>query len=438
MQRGLNYARRGFATSSASKRVVVVDGARIPFTMAGTTYSKYLAVDLQRFALKGLMDKTALDPNLVDYILCGTVIQETRTSNIAREAALGAGFPTNVACHTITMACISSNQCITTGAEKILAGQADVVVCGGTETFSDVPIRFSKPIRKRFLGAAKAMKKGPMGALSLLRGLKLKDLAPEAPAIANFTTGEVMGHSSDRLSARFDVSRTDQDEFAVRSHHRAAAAHAEGLYKDEIIPVDGMTEENGIKGDTSMEKMGKLKPAFIKPHGTHTAANSSYLTDGASACLIMSEDMAKKLGYKPKAYLHSWTYVASDPFEELLLGPTYATNKVLSQAGLTLNDMGVVEIHEAFAGQVLSNVAAMGSERFAQDHLPGGKMVGKIDWDRTNTLGGSLSLGHPFGATGARLVTTVANRLQREDQKYGLLTACADGGLATAAILEKC
>lgn len=310
-----------------------------------------MAVDLGRFALKGLLTKTALDPSMIDYLYYGSVIQETRTSNIAREASMGAGIPFSVPSHTVTQACISANHAITSGAEKIMAGLADIVVAGGVETFSDVPIRFSKPIRQRLLQLNKAMKKGPMGALGLLKGLKLSDLAPEAPAIANFTTGEVMGNSSDRLAAKFGVSRQDQDEFAVLSHHRAAKAHAEGLYKDEIVPVDGKVTENGIKGDTSVEKMGKLSPAFIKPHGTHTAANSSFLTDGASASLIMSEEKALELGYKPKAYLRSWSYVGVDPFEELLLGPTFATQKVLKAMNLQLSDIGVIEFHEAFAGQ---------------------------------------------------------------------------------------
>jgi acetyl-CoA acyltransferase len=247
-------------------------------------------------------------------------LQDVTTSNIAREAGMGAGIPFSVPSHTVTQACISANQAITSGAEKILAGQADIVLAGGAETFSDVPIRYSKKVRERLLKANKLMKGGPMALLPLLKGLSLKDLAPEAPAIANFTTGEVMGHSSDRLAAKFGVSRQDQDQFCVDSHLRAAKAHADGLYKCELIPVDGNVTENGIKGDTSMEKVGALKPAFIKPHGTHTAANSSFLTDGASACLIMSEEKALAMGYKPKAYIRSWTYVGVDPFEELLLG----------------------------------------------------------------------------------------------------------------------
>ena len=240
------------------------------------------------------------------------------------------------------------------GAEKIISGQADIVVAGGCETFSDVPIRFSKPIRQRLLGLNKAMKKGVMGGLGLLKGLTLKDLAPESPAIANYTTGEVMGHSSDRLAAKFGVSRKDQDEFTVMSHLRAAKAHADGLYTSEIVPVDGKVLENGIKGDTSYEKVSKLSPAFTKPHGTHTAANSSFLTDGASAVLIMSEEKALELGYKPKAYIRNWAYVGVDPFDELLLGPTFAIKKILSDAKLSLSDIGVIEFHEAFAGLLMS------------------------------------------------------------------------------------
>lgn len=427
----------GRSFSTKQRNVVLVDGVRIPFTLAGSVYGDYMAVDLGRIALKGLLTKTALDPKLIDYLYYGTVIQETRTSNIAREAAMGAGIPFSVPSHTVTQACISSNQAITTGVEKILAGQADIIVAGGVETFSDVPIRFSRPIRKRLLQVGKASKKGMMGYLGLLKGLQLKDLAPEAPAIQNYTTGEVMGSSNDRLAAKFGISRKDQDEFAVLSHVRAAAAHKNGLYKDEVIPVDGSVTENGIKADTTYEKMSKLKPAFIKPHGTATAANSSFLTDGASATLIMSEERALQLGFKPKAYIRAWSYVGVDPFDELLLGPTFATSRVLQQMNLSLADIGVIEFHEAFAGQVLANMTAMGSEAFAKERLPGGKVIGKFDMDKVNTQGGSLALGHPFGATGARLATTAANRLQREGQRYALLTACADGGLAHACILER-
>jgi acetyl-CoA acyltransferase len=239
------------------------------------------------------------------------------------------------------------------------------------------------------------------------------------------------------MSARFGISRREQDEYTVLSHQRAAKAHADGLYVKELVPVDGKVAENGIKADSTIEKVGKLPAAFIKPHGTHTAANSSFLTDGASAVLLMSEEKALQLGYKPLSYVHSWTYVGLDPFEELLLGPTFAVEKVLRQAKLTLNDIGVIEFHEAFAGQVLSNMAAMDSKKFAEERFASKTPVGRMDMAKVNTQGGSLSLGHPFGATGGRLVTTASNRLQRENQRYALLAACADGGLAHACVLER-
>lgn len=427
--------RRAFGSAAASKNIVVVDGIRLPFAMQSTIYNDLLAVDLQRHALKALLTKTALDPALIDYVLCGTVIQETKTSNIAREASMGAGIPLSVPSHTVTQACISSSVAICTAAEKILAGQADIVVAGGVETFSDVPIRFSRKVRQKLIGAPKAMKKGPAGALELLKGLGLNDLAPEAPAIANYTTGEVMGVSSDRLSQKFGVSREEMDHFTVRSHGNASKAHAEKWYEGEVMPWNGSTEENGIKPST-YEKVSSLKPAFVKPYGTHTAANSSFLTDGASASLIMSEEKALELGYKPMAYIRDWAFVACDPFEELLLGPTYGAKKCLDAMNLDMKDIGVFEIHEAFAGQVLSNLTAMNSDKFAEEK-GWGKKIGEIDQSKMNTKGGSLSLGHPFGATGSRLVTTASRRLQQEEERFALLAACADGGLGHAAILER-
>jgi acetyl-CoA acyltransferase len=427
---------RGGGSTKGQKNIVVVDGVRMPFAMQSTKYNDYLAVDLSRLAMKGLLTKTALDPSLIDYVEWGTVIMETKTSNIAREASMGAGIPLDVPSHTVTQACISSSVAVCSAAEKIMAGQADVVLCGGVETFSDVPIRFQRPVRQRMIAAPKAMKKGFGGVQKLLKGLKMSDLAPEAPAIANYTTGEVMGVSSDRLSAKFGVSREEMDRLAVLSHQTAAKAHAEGFYKGEVLEFKGSSEENGIKGDSSYEKVSKLKPAFIKPHGTHTAGNSSFLTDGASASLIMSEDRALELGFKPLAYIRDWAFVACDPFEELLLGPTYGAHKCLTSMGLTMKDIGVFEIHEAFAGQVLANLTAMNSQAFADEKL-GGKVVGEVDQSKMNTKGGSLALGHPFGATGSRLVTTAARRLQAEGERFAMLAACADGGLGHCAILER-
>ncbi|CAN0054438.1 unnamed protein product [Ascophyllum nodosum] len=432
--------RRALSSSSTSRsrKPVFVDGARIPFVTSGTAYKNLLAVDLGRLALRGLLNRNPeLDPKHIDYILYGTVIQESRTSNIAREAALGAGIPDSVPSHTISQACISANQAICNGAEKIMAGTADVIVAGGCETFSDLPIRLSKPMRSRLIDLGKARKKGVTGLLGLLNGLRMKDMSLETPAIANYTTGEVMGHSSDRLSGRFGISRSDQDEFSLRSHQNAAKAHADGIYHEEIIPVNGSTEENGIKGDSTLEKLGSLKPAFVKPHGTHTAANSSFLSDGAAAALLASEGRALEMGLTPRSSLKSWTFMAVDPFDDLLLGPAFCAAKVLDDAGLTLKDIDVFEIHEAFAGQVLSNLAAMDSTEFAQKSMGRSEKLGEVPMEKLNVHGGSLSIGHPFGATGVRLVATATNRLHREGGRYALVAACADGGLGHACIIER-
>lgn len=414
---------------------VFIDGVRIPFQPSGTAYNDLMAYDLQRLALKGLIKKTALRAEHVDYVMCGTVLQEVKTANIAREASVAAGFSVTTPAHTVTQACISANQAICGGASFIRAGQYDVVVAGGVETFSDVPIRYARPLRKALIAAPK-VKSGLPGYLKLLRGLSLKDLAPEAPAIANFATGEVMGHNADRLADRFGISRRAQDEFALRSHANAAKAHADGIYADEIVPVNGSTAEGGIR-ESTLDKLASLKPAFVKPYGTVTAANSSYLTDGASACLLMSEAKARELGYAPKAYVRDYVFVSQDPYEDLLLGPAYAVYKLLKKAGLGLADIDVIEFHEAFAAQVLANLAALDSDAFAKKQLGGWDKVGAVDFTKFNVHGGSLSIGHPFGATGTRLVTTVANRLIREGGRFGLLAACADGGVGHAALIER-
>lgn len=400
-----------------------------------------MAYDLGRMAISGLLARNDLDPSTIDQVIMGTVIQEVKTSNVARESALGAGIPNTVPAHTVSMACISSNQAITSGMEMIRSGQAKIVLAGGTETMSDIPVRFKKKFRQKVLDARKY--KSPIEFLKFFKGLGIKDFLPELPAIAEFSTGETMGKSADRMAARFGVSRSDQDEFAMRSHHLAAKATEEGLLKQEVLetPIppkfDLVTQDNGFRADTTMEKLGKLRPAFIKPHGTITAGNASFLTDGASASLMMDEQTALDLGLKPKAYLREYVYVSQDPGDELLLGPAYATPKVLDRMELSLDDIDVFEVHEAFAGQVLAVLNALDSDEFAKKSLGKNQKVGQIPMDKMNTLGGSLSLGHPFGATGVRLVTTAANRLIREDGKYALVTACAAGGQGHAIVLER-
>ena len=420
---------------------VLVDGIRTPFLKSGTAYNDLMAYDLGRYAIQGLLARNNVDPKTIDRVIMGNVIQEVRTSNIARESALGAGIPNTVPAFTVALACISSNQAIASGVDLIRSGQAKIIVAGGTETMSDIPVRFKKKFRQKVLAARKY--KSPLDFLKFVKGLGFKDLLPELPAIAEFSTGETMGKSADRMAARFSISRNDQDEFAMRSHHMAAKATDTGLLENELFPVkvppkfEVVRTDNGFRADTSMEKLTKLRPAFIKPHGTITAGNSSFLTDGASASFIMEEQTALNLGLQPKAYLREYNFVSQDPKDELLLGPAYATPKVLDQMGLSLKDIDVFELHEAFAGQVLAVLAALDSESFAKKSLGRDSKIGLIPMDKLNTMGGSLSLGHPFGATGVRLVTTAANRLEHEDGKYALVTACAAGGQGHAIILER-
>lgn len=395
--------------------------------------------ELARHALLGLLQKTGISKDIIDYIVYGTVIQEVKTSNIGREAALAAGFSDKTPAHTVTMACISSNQAITTGIGMIAAGVYDVIVAGGVEFMSDVPIRHSRKMRSLLLRVNRA--KTPAQRLSLIATIRPDFFAPELPAVAEFSSGETMGHSADRLAAAFGASRQEQDDYALRSHRLAAAAQEKGYFTD-LIPVkvdgkDGLVEkDNGIRVSTP-EQLAKLKPAFVKPHGTITAANASFLTDGASACLVMTEAKAKELGLKPKAYLRDFTYVAQDPVDQLLLGPTYGIPKILDKAGLKINDIDTWEIHEAFAGQILANLKAMDSDWFAQTYLGRQTKVGTPDLNKWNMWGGSLSIGHPFAATGVRLAMHTANRLVREDGQIGVISACAAGGQGVAMLLER-
>uniref|UniRef100_A0A8I3Q5Q9 Trifunctional enzyme subunit beta, mitochondrial n=1 Tax=Canis lupus familiaris TaxID=9615 RepID=A0A8I3Q5Q9_CANLF len=403
------------------RNIVVVDGVRIPFLQSGTSYKDLMPHDLARAAFSGLLHRTNVSKDVVDYIIFGTVIQEVKTSNVAREAALGAGFSDKTPAHTVTMACISANQAMITGVGLIASGQCDVVVAGGVELMSDVPIVIQEEIRKMMLDLNKAKTLGQR--LSLLSKFRLNFLSPELPAVAEFSTSETMGHSADRLAAAFAVSRADQDEYALRSHSLAKKAQDEGLLSD-IVPFkvpgkDTVTKDNDIR-PSSLEQMAKLKPAFIKPYGTVTTANSSFLTDGASAMLIMAEEKALAMGYKLKVYLR----------------PTYATPKVLEKAGLTLNDIDAFEFHEAFSGQILANFKAMDSDWFAQNYMGRKTKVGSPPLEKFNNWGGSLSLGHPFGATGCRLVMAGANRLRKEGGQYGLVAACAAGGQGHAMIVE--
>lgn len=421
------------------KNIVLVDGIRTPFLMSGTQYSKLMPHDLARHALIGIAKKTGIPKEIVDYIVYGTVIQEVKTSNIAREAALAAGYSDKTPGHTVTMACISSNVAMTSAIGLIASGAYEVILAGGVEFMSDVPIRHSRKMRNLMLKANKA--KSLQQRLGLIASLRPDYFVPDLPAVAEFSSGETMGHSADRLAAAFGATRQEQDEYALRSHTLAQKAFEKGYFTDMMpITISGVNttidRDNGIRVSTP-EQLAKLKPAFIKPHGTVTAANASFLTDGASAALIMTESKAKELGLKPKAYLRDFIYVSQDPVDQLLLSPAYATPIVLQRSGLQLKEIDVWELHEAFAGQIVANLKALDSDWFAKKYMKRDSKVGAPDLNKFNMWGGSLSIGHPFAATGVRLAMHAANRLVREDGQFGLIAACAAGGQGVAMILER-
>lgn len=428
-----------FATDDRSP--VFVAGCRTPFLRSGTDYKNLMAYDLARIALKGLLHQAPVGHNEIGSVIFGCVLNPPKTTNVAREAMIGAGLALDIPAHTVTMACISGSQAITQAADLIARGQAEAVIAGGTECLSDIPILLKRPLRQK-LSELKKLKK-PLDYLRWLAGIRPSHFLPEIPQIAEFSTGLTMGQSADRLAARWNVARDAQDRFALRSHQAAARAIREDLLGDELltttVPPDFrvVRADNGVRADTSIEKLRELQPAFYPEYGTITAGNSSFLSDGAAATLLMSRGRARELGCTPTARLMSYAYVGCDPLDELLLGPAYAIPKVLEATGLTLGDIDVFEFHEAFAGQVLANLEALNSDRFGRQKLGRDRAVGEVPMDRLNTLGGSLSLGHPFGATGIRLLVTCCNRLQKEDGRFGIIASCAAGGLGHALVVER-
>ena len=418
-------------------KVFFIDGVRTPFQLSGTGYKNTEAYNLAAYSLNSLNKKMNFNiKKNVDNIIFGNVIQDSKTTNIARESMLVTNFENRIPSNTVTMACISSNKAITDGFNDILTGKSASVIAGGVETMSDLPIKLSKPIRKLMFESRKW--KTNIEKLKGISTLKLKDIGVEIPSITEFSTNETMGYSADKLSQKWNVSRQEQDNFALRSHQLASKAGKEGNLTDVIpINVPSLVEkDNIIKHSTNITKLESLKPAFIKKFGTITAGNSSSLTDGASCCLLSNEKYLEKHNIKPKSQIIDYVYYGTNPKNELLLGPAYATSLLLNKNNLTLNDIDVFEIHEAFAGQVLANLNALDSQNFA-DNLNTNKL-GLIPIDKINCWGGSLSLGHPFGATGVRLLTMASNRLIKEKGELALITACAAGGLGHAMIIKNC
>jgi len=399
------------------------------------------AYDLAREAINNLKHRHPFLEQDCDMVTMGSVIQNASTSNIAREAMIGAGLDLNTPAYSVTMACISANVAITNTATAIQAGAIKTGIAGGVESSSDAPVRISHKLKKTLLQAQKA--KGIKGMWQVFKDFKFKSLAPEAPAIAEFSTGLTMGADADQLAAKFNVSRQQQDEFALRSHQNAAAAWEAGVFDQEVCPMpippkfEVVKQDDTFYANSSLEKLSQLKPAFVRPHGTITAGNASPITDGAAVSLLMDLDEAKARKLNPKVVIEGFTFSGQNPHGELLLGPAYTIPKLMNEAGLKIEDIDVYEIHEAFAGQVLANLAALQDETFCRESLGLDGAFGEIPMEKINTQGGSLSLGHPFGATGSRLLTSATRRLLESKGKYALISACAAGGLGSSILLKK-
>jgi acetyl-CoA acyltransferase len=422
-------------------KTAIVAGCRTPFVRSGTLFADLKAIELGKLAVRDALARSGLKGAAVDHLVYGTVVHDTQAPNIAREVGLGT-LPKSVPAFTVSRACASANQAITDAVQLIETGQAEVVIAGGSESLSHIPITVSDRLSKSLVSAARA--KTFRQKLAAFAGIRPRDLLPVQPAIAEVTTGETMGQAAERMAKENKIGRESQDDWALRSHRLAASATKDGRLEAEIVPVyvppdyeTVVVNDNGIRTDTTLEKLGMLPPVFDRKHGSVTAGNSSPLTDGASALVLMHEARARAEGIRPLGFVRSWAWTALDPAAQLLQGPAYAAPLALDRAGLSMKDIGLMEMHEAFAAQVLSNLQALASRDFATKELGRSQAVGHPDPDRINVMGGSIAIGHPFGATGGRLTLTILNEMARRDLQFGLVTVCAAGGLGFAMVLER-
>ena len=426
---------------ASGRRVAIIAGVRTPFARAGTVLKGLTAIELGKLAVAELIQRTSLEGRLVEGVVFGTVVPSVLAPNIGREISLMPMFSRNCEAYTVSRACASANQAITDAADQILLGYHDVLIAGGAESLSNIPILHSRSMSEKLMALSRA--KNVAARVGIAGSIRPRDLVPVTPAIAEASTGETMGQSAEKMAKINRISREAQDQFALRSHRLSAAATDDGRLTAEMFTVyvppryeQSISTDNGIRTDTSIDALAALRPVFDRRYGSVTAGNSSPLTDGASAVLLMSEERARTLGYRPLALVRSYAYAAVDPAEQLLMAPVLAAPLALQRAGLALDDMDLIEMHEAFAAQVLCNLAGFTSYEWAE-RAGFANPVGEVDRAKLNVMGGSIAIGHPFGATGARILTTLANELVRRGGQFGLMTVCAAGGLGHAMVLER-
>lgn len=427
--------------ASSTDRVAIISGLRTPFARQGTFFRHLSAIDLGTMVVSELLARTAIDPALIQRVVYGQVMILPEAPNIAREVVLATGLPVTTDAFSVSRACATSFQSAVNIAEAIMLGDIEAGIAGGADSTSVIAVQTSRKLADTLIQVSRTKSTG--AKLKLLSKLRPRDLLPVPPSAVEYSTGLRMGDSGEQMARDHGITRHAQDEFAARSHLNAHAAWEEGKLDDEVMHANAppfkntLIRDENIRADASVEKLAKLRPAFDRKHGTVTAGNSTPLTDGASALILMKESRAKALGYTPLGYIKSYAFSANHVKQDLLIGPAYATPLALDRAGLSFADLDLIDIHEAFAAQTLSVIQAWESPTFATEKLNRDKaLVESVDWDKLNVLGGSLAYGHPFAATGARMITQTLRELKRRGGGVALTTACAAGGLAAAVILE--
>jgi acetyl-CoA C-acetyltransferase len=425
---------------STARRVAILGGVRIPFCKNNTAYFDVGNLGMSIKTLGALVEKFGLQGEQLGEVAMGAVLKHSCDWNLGREATLSSGLSPRTPGITLQRACGTGLDTLITIANKIALGQIEVGIGGGSDTTSDVPIAVNKKLRRRLLNMNMAKTLGQrMGAA--LKGFSFGELKPEFPGVGEPRTGKSMGDHCEMMAKEWKISRADQDQLALESHKKAAAAYERGFFKDLVVPFRGLERDNILRGETTLEKLATLKPAFDKSsgQGTLTAGNSTPLSDGASAALLASEDWARAHGKDVQAYLID-AQVAAVDFEHgegLLMAPTVAVAEILKRNKLSLQDFDFYEIHEAFAAQVLCTLTAWESEDYCRNRLGLDAPLGAIDRAKLNVVGSSLAMGHPFAATGARIVATAAKLLQERGSGRALISICTAGGMGVVAILER-
>lgn len=421
-------------------RIAIVSGLRTPFARQATVFHGVPAIDLGKMVVGELLARSEIPPEIIEQLVFGQVVQMPEAPNIAREIVLGTCMSVHTDAYSVSRACATSFQAVANVAESLMAGTIRAGIAGGADSSSVLPIGVSKKLARVLVDANKARTTGQK--LKLFSRLRLRDLLPVPPAVAEYSTGLRMGDTAEQMAKTYGITRQEQDALAHRSHQYAAQAWAEGKLAEEVMTAyappfrEPITQDNNVRQNSSLADYAKLRPAFDRRHGTVTAANSTPLTDGAAAVILMTESRAKELGLQPLGFLRSYAFTAIDVRQDMLLGPAWATPLALDRAGLTMADLTLLDMHEAFAAQTLTNLKLMASERFARDVLGRTQATGEVDESKFNVLGGSIAYGHPFAATGARMITQTLHELRRRGGGFGLVTACAAGGLGAAMVLE--